>query len=162
MAKIITTRRRRSSAAKVAKKARRAARRVVVKTKKIYRSAKGVNVSKKDIIVYVAAGGAGAIGASFVLTKLPIANEYAKNAAVAAVGGFLAYKGMKKRNLAIASAGFGMSAVAAANVIKKVLPAGTMAAPYVSVPQLAAPIPRRPVAAPYVTATKKVNIDEYV
>ena len=70
MAKIIKSSRRRSTGAKVAKKARRAARRVVVQTKKIYRNARGVNLSKKDIIISVAAGGAGAIGAALSAMKI--------------------------------------------------------------------------------------------
>ena len=109
MAKIVKARSRRSSAGKVARKTRRAARRAVVKARKIYRSAKGVNLSRKDIIVSVAAGGAGAIGASFVLAKLPdsgpLAYKGVKNGLVAAAGGYVAYKGMKKKNWALASAG---------------------------------------------------------
>lgn len=163
MARIVKSRRR-SSGGKIAKKASRAARRVVVRTKKVYRAAKGVKLTKKDIIVSVAAGGAGAIGASVVLTKLPIANEWVKNGAVAAAGGALAYFGMKKKQLAVASAGLGMSAVAASNMIAKALPAGTLSAPYINTPRLAAPIiNRRPVSAPFVAPKMvRVNDEDYI
>lgn len=159
MAKIIKARRR-STGAKVVKKARRTARRVVVKTKKIYRSARGVNLSKKDIIISVAAGGAGAIGAAYVMQKLPATGPLAvkgvKNGIVAAAGGFLAYKGMKKRNWALASAGLGMAAAGAAGAIREFAPdlpgAGTTitaAAPYRRALTFAAPIScRNTVAAP--------------
>ena len=170
MAKIIKARRRRrSTGAKVAKKSRRAARRVVVQTKKIYRSARGVNLSKKDIIISVAAGGAGAIGAAYVMQKLPATGPLAvkgvKNGLVAAAGGFLAYKGMKKRNWALASAGLGMAAAGAAGAIREFAPAlpgasttTTAAAPYRRALTFAAPISRRnTVAAPYTFAGGKVR-----
>lgn len=165
MAKIITTRRRRSSG-KVKKAAKRAARRVIVQTKKAYRSARSINVTTKDVVISVAAGGAGAIGSAFVLKKLPIENDYVKNAAVIALGGFLTYKGVKKRNMALTGAGMGMAAVGASNVITKFIPAGTMAAPYVN-PSLAAPIAyRRPALnAPFVrpsVAVRTVKDEEYI
>lgn len=172
MAKIIKARRR-STGAKVAKKAARAARRVVVKTKKIYRSARGVNLSKKDIIISVAAGGAGAISAAYVMQKLPATGPLAvkgvKNGLVAAAGGFLAYKGMKKKNWALASAGLGMAAAGAAGAIREFAPAlpgatTTAAAPYINAPRLAAPIARRTVAAPYINAprVRAVADEEYI
>lgn len=172
MAKIIKARRR-STGAKIAKKARAAASRVVVKTKNIYRSAKGVNLSKKDIIISVAAGGAGAIGAAFVMQKIPATGPLAikgvKNGLVAAAGGFLAYKGMKKKNWALASAGLGMAAAGAAGAIREFAPSlpgstTTTAAPYINAPRLAAPIARRPVAAPYMTAprVRAVADEEYI
>lgn len=164
MARIVKSRRR-SSGGKIARKAKSAARRVVVKTKKVYRAAKGVKLSKKDVIVSVAAGGAGAIGAAVVLKKLPIENEWVKNGAVAAAGGALSYFGMKKKQWAVASAGIGMAAVAASNIISKALPAGTLAAPYINTPRLAAPIiHRRPVAAPFVNTPRmvRVNDEDYI
>lgn len=165
MAKIITTRRRHSSG-KVKKAAKRAARRVIVQTKKAYRRARSINVTTKDVVISVAAGGAGAIGSAFVLKKLPIENDYVKNAAVIALGGFLTYKGVKKRNMALTGAGMGMAAVGASNVITKFIPAGTMAAPYVN-PSLAAPIAyRRPALnAPFVrpsVAVRTVKDEEYI
>ena len=175
MAKIIKARRR-STGAKVAKKARRAARRVVVKTKKIYRSARGVNLSKKDIIISVAAGGAGAIGAAYVMQKLPATGPLAvkgvKNGLVAAAGGFLAYKGMKKKNWALASAGLGMAAAGAAGAIREFSPALPRAAttptraPYQRrALTFAAPIGRRnTVAAPYsaVAGSKVRDLSEMI
>lgn len=165
MAKIITTRRRRSSG-KVKKAAKRTARRVIVQTKKAYRRARSINVTTKDVVISVAAGGAGAIGSAFVLKKLPIENDYVKNAAVIALGGFLTYKGVKKRNMALTGAGMGMAAVGASNVITKFIPAGTMAAPYIN-PSLAAPIAyRRPALnAPFVrpsVAVRTVKDEEYI
>lgn len=173
MARIVKSRRRTSSGGKIAKRARRAESGAVVKVKKIYRAAKGVNVGKKDIIISVAAGGAGAIGAAFVLKKISAGTDatdkgaayIAKNAAVAAVGGFMLYKGMKKKQWAIASAGAGMSAVAAANVITKFIPqTSTVSAPYINVPQLNAPIKLRSMAAPYKAAPRmvRVNDEDYV
>lgn len=167
MAKMIKSRRRRSSGG-IAKKAVSAARRVVYKTKKIYRSAKGVTLKPKDIIISVAAGGAGAIGAAVVLKKINAGTDQtkkdamyiAKNVAVAAAGGFLAYKGMKKKQYAIASAGLGMSAVAASNVISKFMPATgtTAAAPYRRGITFAAPIRRETTfAASYPVSGSKVR-----
>lgn len=163
MARIVKSRRRTSGG--IAKKAKSAARRVVVKTRKVYRAAKGVKLTKKDIVVSVAAGGAGAIGAAVVLKKLPIANDYIKNGAVAAAGGALAYFGMKKRKWAIASAGLGMSAVAASNIIGKFMPATATAAgigaPYITSPRLAAPIVnRRTVSAPFMNTPRMVRVNE--
>ena len=89
MAKMITTKRRRRSGGKVSKAAKSATRRVIVQTKKVYKRAKGIKVTTKDVVISVAAGGAGAIGSAFVLKKLPIENEVVKNAAVIALGGFL-------------------------------------------------------------------------
>lgn len=163
MAKMITTRRRRRKGGKVAKAAKRSARRVIVQTKKAYRRAKSINVSTKDVVISVAAGGAGAIGSAFVLKKLPIENEVVKNAAVIAIGGFLTYKGVKKRNMALTGAGMGMAAVGASNVITKFVPS-TMAAPFVN-PSLAAPIRRPALNAPFVrpsVVVRSVKDEEYI
>lgn len=165
MAKMITTKRRRYSGGKVRKAAKRATRRVIVQTKKVYKRAKGINVTTKDVVISVAAGGAGAIGSAFVLKKLPIENEVVKNAAVIALGGFLTYKGVKKRNMAMTGAGMGMAAVGASNVITKFIPS-TMAAPFVN-PSLAAPIRnRRPaLAAPFVRPSfvaRSVKEEDYI
>ena len=163
MAKMITTGRRRRRGGEIAKAAKRSARRVIVQTKKAYRRAKGINVSTKDVVISVAAGGAGAIGSAFVLKKLPIENELAKNAAVIAIGGFLTYKGVKKRNAALTGAGMGMAAVGASNVITKLVPS-TMAAPFVN-PSLAAPIRRPVLNAPFVrpsVVVRSVKDEEYI
>lgn len=149
MAKIISKKRRRGGAKKAAKSA---ARRVIVQTKKVYRRAKGVNVTTKDVVISVAAGGAGAIGSAIVIEKLPATiNDTLKNAIVTAAGGFLAYKGVKKRNMALTGAGMGMAAVGAAKMAKQFIPnVPALGAPFVN-PMLAAPIRmRRTVGAPYV------------
>lgn len=148
MARIIKSKKRRPSGAR--KATRSAVRSVVVRTKKIYRRAKGINVSTKDVIISVAAGGAGAIASTVVAEKLPIANETVKAAAIAAAGGFLTYKGVKKKNIAVTGLGMGMAAAGAATMIKKFVPGvSTVGAPFVN-PMLAAPIRRRTVGAPYV------------
>lgn len=149
MAKIISKKRRRGGAKKAAKSA---ARRVIVQTKKVYRRAKGINVTTKDVVISVAAGGAGAIGSAIVIEKLPATiNDTLKNAIVTAAGGFLAYKGVKKRNMALTGAGMGMAAVGAAKMAKQFIPnVPALGAPFVN-PMLAAPIRmRRTVGAPYV------------
>ena len=149
MAKIISKKRRRGGAKKAAKSA---ARRVIVQTKKVYKRAKGINVTTKDVVISVAAGGAGAIGSAIVIEKLPATiNDTLKNAIVTAAGGFLAYKGVKKRNMALTGAGMGMAAVGAAKMAKQFIPnVPTLGAPFTN-PMLAAPIRmRRTVGAPFV------------
>lgn len=148
MAKIISKKRRRGGAKKAAKSA---ARRVIVQTKKVYKRAKGINVTTKDVVISVAAGGAGAIGSAIVIEKLPATlNDTLKNALVTAAGGFLAYKGVKKRNMALTGAGMGMAAVGAAKMAKQFIPnVPTLGAPFTN-PMLAAPIRmRRTVGAPF-------------
>ena len=149
MAKIISKKRRRGGAKKAAKSA---ARRVIVQTKKVYKRAKGINVTTKDVVISVAAGGAGAIGSAIVIEKLPATiNDTLKNAIVTAAGGFLAYKGVKKRNMALTGAGMGMAAVGAAKMAKQFIPnVPALGAPFTN-PMLAAPIRmRRTVGAPFV------------
>lgn len=163
MAKIIKSRKRRSGGAK--KAAKSAARRVIVRTKKVYRRAKGINVTTKDVVVSVAAGGAGAIGSALVIQKLPATlNATVKNAIVTAAGGFLAYKGVKKRNMALTGAGMGMAAVGAANMAKQFVPnVPALGAPFTT-PALGAPIRmRRTVAAPFRTPSLRgcKSIDEH-
>ena len=148
MAKIISKKRRRGGAKKAAKSA---ARRVIVQTKKVYKRAKGINVTTKDVVISVAAGGAGAIGSAIVIEKLPATiNDTLKNAIVTAAGGFLAYKGVKKRNMALTGAGMGMAAVGAAKMAKQFIPnVPALGAPFTN-PMLAAPIRmRRTVGAPF-------------
>lgn len=149
MAKIISKKRRRGGAKKAAKSA---ARRVIVQTKKVYKRAKGINVTTKDVVISVAAGGAGAIGSAVVIEKLPATiNDTIKNAIVTAAGGFLAYKGVKKRNMAMTGAGMGMAAVGVAKMAKQFIPnVPALGAPFTN-PMLAAPIRmRRTVGAPFV------------
>ena len=165
MARIIKRKKRRRSGAR--KATRSATRSVVVRTKKIYRRAKGINVTTKDVVISVAAGGAGAIASTIVAEKLPIANETVKAAAIAAAGGFLTYKGVKKKNMAVTGLGMGMAAAGAATMIKKFVPGvSTVGAPFVN-PMLAAPIRRRTVGAPYVnprtlSGCRSVPDEDYV
>lgn len=162
MAKMIQKSRRRRRS--VTKSVRRAGRRVIVKTKEIYRRAKSINVTKKDIILSVAGAGAGAIGSAIVLQKLPIQNTLAKNAVVTAIGGFLAYKGVKKRNMAITGLGMGMAAVGAKGLVGVAVP--SLAAPYVTTPldapyvrALGAPVVRR---APRLNGCRTVRDEEFI
>ena len=120
-----TKRRRRSIGAA----AKRAGRRVIVKTKNVYRRAKSINVTKKDIILSVAGAGAGAIGSAIVLQKLPIENAIAKNGIVTDIGGFIAYKGVKNLNMALTGLGMGMAAVGAKGLIGQAVP--SLNAPFV-------------------------------
>lgn len=166
MAKIISKKRRRGGAKKAAKSA---ARRVIVQTKKVYKHAKGINVTTKDVVISVAAGGAGAIGSAIVIEKLPATiNDTLKNAIVTAAGGFLAYKGVKKRNMALTGAGMGMAAVGAAKMAKQFIPnVPALGAPFVN-PMLAAPIRmKRTVGAPFVKSVAlrgcaKVADEDYI
>lgn len=164
MAKFIKSKKRKSGGAK--KTAKSAARSVIVQTKKVYRRAKGINVTTKDVVISVAAGGAGAIGSAIVIEKLPASiNDTLKNAIVTAAGGFLAYKGVKKRNMALTGAGMGMAAVGAAKMAKQFIPnVPTLGAPFTT-PMLAAPIRRvrRTVGAPYMNPALRgcKSIDEH-
>lgn len=166
MAKIITKSRRRSGGIK--KAAKRAARRVVVQTKKIYKSAKGYNVQTKDVVISVAAGGVGAIGSTMILQKLPTeklpGGAKTANALVAALGGFVAYKGLKKKSMAITGLGMGMAAASAAGFIQS-FTATTVNAPFVN-PTIAAPIRTLPpqLNAPFVrpSIVRTVKDEEYI
>lgn len=119
MAKIIKKKRRRGGAAKkAATKIKYVTRNVVTKAKKAYRSGRSWNVSKKDIVVSIAGAGAGAVAAPLVVNVIPSSiPATASNALIAAAGGFLAYKGLKKKNMLFTGAGMGMAASAAAGLI---------------------------------------------
>lgn len=145
---------------------------VVTKTRKIYVGAKrkarklrragGERMSKGDIILAVAGAGVGSIGGSIVLSKMPEAiPDIAKNGIMAAVGGFVAYKGLKKKNKLFLGLGMGAAAAAATNLIGGLISgsgetvSGCLAAPYA---QLSAPYSTlngassclaAPMAAPY-------------
>lgn len=120
MARIIKKKRRRGGAAKkAATKVKVVTRRVVERAKKAYSSGRAWNVSKKDIVLSVAGAGAGAVAAPLVVSfakdyKVP---SMASSAIVAAIGGFAAYKGLKKKNMIITGAGMGMAASGAATLI---------------------------------------------
>jgi hypothetical protein len=111
-----------------AKKSGGAKTRVITKVKRVTVGAKraakrarravSVNVSKKDILVTCAAGGAGAIGSAFLVSKMPESvPDIGKNAIIVAVGAFAAYKGFKKRNKALIGAGIGAASVGAAGLV---------------------------------------------
>lgn len=119
MAKIIKKKRRSGGAAKkAATKIKYVTRNVVSKAKKAYRSGRSWNVSKKDIVISIAGAGAGAVAAPLVVNVIPSAiPATASNALIAAAGGFLAYKGLKKKNMLITGAGMGMAASATAGLI---------------------------------------------
>lgn len=111
-----------------AKKSGGAKTRVITKVKRVTVGAKraakrarravSVNVSKKDILVTCAAGGVGAIGSAFLVSKMPESvPDMGKNAIIVAVGAFAAYKGFKKRNKALIGAGIGAASVGAAGLV---------------------------------------------
>ena len=117
MAKIIKAKRRGGAKTRVITKVKR----VTVGAKRAAKRARravSVNVSKKDILVTCAAGGAGAIGSAFLVSKMPESvPDMGKNAIIVAVGAFAAYKGFKKRNKALIGAGIGAASVGAAGLV---------------------------------------------
>ena len=118
MAKIIKSKRRSGGEKKAATKVKYVTRRVVDKAKKAIRAGRSWNVSKKDIVISVAGAGAGAVAAPLVIKVMPAAiPSKASSAIIAAAGGFLAYKGLKNKNMAITGAGMGMAAAATATLI---------------------------------------------
>lgn len=118
MAKIIKSKRRSGGEKKAATKVKYVTRRVVEKAKKAIRAGRSWNVSTKDVVISVAGAGAGAVAAPLVIKAIPEAvPAKASSAIIAAAGGFLAYKGLKKKNMAITGAGMGMAAAATATLI---------------------------------------------
>lgn len=119
-------------------------RRVYVNAKKVARRARragGERMSTGDIVLAVAGAGVGSIGGSIALSKLPESiPDVAKNGALAGLGGFLAYKGLKKKNKLFLGLGLGAAAAGVTNII-----GGLVSGPSVS--GLAA----LPLAAPYDT-----------
>lgn len=143
MAKIIKAKKRGGAKTRVITKVKR----VTVGAKraaKRARSAVSVNVSKKDILVTCAAGGAGAIGSAYIVSQMPDSvPDMGKNAIIVALGAFAAYKGFKKRNKALIGLGLGAASVGTAGFVasakqaadeKKAAAAATVSAP------LAAPL----------------------
>lgn len=139
----------------MAKKVKRSKTRtkIVTKTRRVFVNAKrkgrairraaGERVSAVDIALAVGGAGVGSIGGSILLSKLPEAiPDMAKNGIMAAAGGFLAYKGIKKKNKLFLGLGMGAAAAAATNIIGGLISGSTvngcrsLAAPYA---QLAAP-----------------------
>lgn len=137
----------------MAKRVKRRKTRPVTKTREIYVSAKrkarkikraaGERMSATDIALAVGGAGVGSIGGSILLSKMPDAiPDVAKNGILAAAGGFLAYRGLKKKNKLFLGLGLGAAAAGATNLIANVISGSTvsgcsaLAAPY---EQLAAP-----------------------
>lgn len=114
------------------------------------RRAAGVSVSKKDIAVTVAAGGAGAIGSALAISKMPESvPDIAKNGIMVAIGALLAHRGFKRRNKALIGAGIGAASVGVTGLISaaKESAAASTAASTVSMP-LAIPCDTTPLNAP--------------
>ncbi len=143
----------------MAKKAKRKTRtKIITKTRRVFVNAKrkgrairraaGERMNATDIILAVGGAGVGSIGGSIILAKMPEAvPDLAKNGILAALGGFAAYKGLKKKNKLLLGLGMGAAAAAATNIIGNVIsgsgtvsgaysnlnlaaPYGTLAAPY--------------------------------
>lgn len=139
MAKIIKAKKRGGRKTRVVTKIKR----VTVGAKRAAKRARralSVNVSKKDIIVTCAAGGAGAIGSAFLVSKMPDSvPDMGKNAIVVAVGAFVAYKGFKKRNKALIGMGLGAASVGTAGLVASAKSAAASTTTTVSAP-LSAPL----------------------
>lgn len=101
---------------------------VVTKTRKIYVGAKrkarrikraaGERMTPMDVVLAVSGAGVGSIGGSIAIAKMPASiPDVAKNGVLAALGGFLAYKGIKKKNRLVMGLGMGAAAAAATNLI---------------------------------------------
>lgn len=130
-------------------------KKVYIKAKKAGRKFKRAAVQRvgiKDAAFAVAGAGVGAVGGSFVLTKIPATiSAAASNGAVAALGAVVAMLGMKKKNKALMGAGLGMGAVGVRGLVANVVPtmAGYDSLPaYTYTPSLAAPL-AAPFAAPF-------------
>lgn len=118
MAKVVKNTKKRSQAPAVASKVKTKTRTVVKTIKK----AGKINVTKRDIILSVAGAGVGSVGGAILVQKMPSAvPDIAKNAIVAGLGGFVAYKGLKSKNMAFVGVGMGAAAAGAAGVIGSVM-----------------------------------------
>ena len=90
---------------------------VVAKAKRARRAA-GERMGTKDIIAALIGAGVGGVGGSIAYDKMPDAlPDVVKNGALGALGGFIAYKGLKKRSRLLMGLGLGAGAVAVKNVI---------------------------------------------
>lgn len=125
-------------------------RRVFVAAKRAGRRARraaGERMSAADIVLSVAGAGVGSIGGSILLAKMPEAiPDVAKNGILAAGGGFLAYKGIKKRNRLVMGLGLGAAAAAVTNIISGIMSGGTVSG-----------LSNLPLAAPYNTLGAPYN-----
>lgn len=105
------------------------------------RRAAGERMSAADVVLSVAGAGVGSIGGSLLLAKMPESiPDVAKNGVLAAGGGFLAYKGIKKRNRLFMGLGLGAAAAAVTNIISGFISGGTVSG-----------LSNLPLAAPYNT-----------
>lgn len=129
MAKVVKKNKKRSQAPAVASKVKTKTRTVVKTIKK----AGKINVTKRDIVLSVAGAGVGSVGGAILVQKMPSAvPDIAKNAIVAGLGGFIAYKGLKSKNMAFVGVGMGAAAAGAAGLIGSVMT--KVSAPSVSGP----------------------------
>lgn len=157
-----------------AKKRGGAKTRVITKIKRVKVAAKsaarrarraaGVSVSRRDVVITCAAGGAGAIGSALLVSKMPESvPDVGKNAIVVALGAFAAYRGYKKRNKILVGAGIGAASVGCAGLVASAKTAATatttnapLAIPFEQVAKLAAPVDVAEFAAPF------AGIDEQI
>lgn len=124
---------------------------VKTKTRRVFMAAKragrrarraaGERMNVADVVLAVGGAGVGSVGGSILLSKMPEAiPDVAKNGIMAAGGGFLAYKGIKKRNRLFLGLGLGAAAAAVTNIISGVISGGTVSG-----------LSNLPLAAPYST-----------
>lgn len=146
--------------AKFKKKGGKVKTRTIVKTKtrRVYVAAKnaakrarragGERMGTADIVLAVGGAGVGSIGGSILLAKMPEGiPDIAKNGALSALGGFLAYKGLRKKNRLFLGLGLGAAAAGVTNIIGGLISGGTVSG--VANWQLAAPY--NTMGAPYAT-----------
>lgn len=122
---------------------------VVAKAKRARRAA-GERMGTKDIIAALIGAGVGGVGGSIAYDKMPDAlPDVVKNGALGALGGFIAYKGLKKRSRILMGLGLGAGAVAVKNVIGGIVASTSgseVGAP--CLPMLSAPV----MGTPYLSA----------
>lgn len=123
---------------------------IVAKAKRARRAA-GERMGTKDVIAALIGAGVGGVGGAIAYEKMPAAfPDVVKNGALGALGGFLAYKGLKKRSRLLMGLGLGAGAVAVKNVIGGVISNASgsevgapclpmLSAPVMGTPYLAAP-----------------------
>lgn len=132
MAKVVKKAKKRSQVPAMASKVKTKTRTVVKTIKK----AGKINVTKRDLVLSVAGAGVGSVGGAILVQKMPDSvPNLAKNAIVAALGGFVAYKGLKSKNMAFVGVGMGAAAAGAAGVIGEAMtkfstPAASVSGPY--------------------------------
>lgn len=124
---------------------------VKTKTRRVYVAAKNVGrrirraggerMGTGEIVLAVAGAGVGSIGGSILLSKMPESiPDIAKNGALSALGGFLAYKGLRKKNRLFLGLGLGAAAAGVTNIIGGMISGGTVSG-----------VSNWPLAAPYTT-----------